>query len=25
MHLRGIYARIVEPGLVAVGDPVKKL
>ena len=25
MRLRGIYARIVEPGLVAVGDPVKKL
>jgi hypothetical protein len=25
MHLRGIYARIVEPGLVAVGDPVMKL
>jgi MOSC domain-containing protein YiiM len=25
MHLRGIYARIVKPGLVAVGDAVKKL
>jgi MOSC domain-containing protein YiiM len=25
MHLRGIYARIVEPGLVAVGDQVKKV
>jgi MOSC domain-containing protein YiiM len=25
MHLRGIYARIVKPGLVVVGDAVKKL
>jgi MOSC domain-containing protein YiiM len=25
LHLRGIYARIVEPGVVAVGDPVQKL
>jgi MOSC domain-containing protein YiiM len=25
MHLRGIYASIVKPGLVAVGDAVKKL
>ena len=24
MHLRGIYARIVKPGLVAVGDAVRK-
>jgi MOSC domain len=24
MHLRGIYARIVEPGVVAVGDTVAK-
>jgi MOSC domain-containing protein YiiM len=25
LHLRGIYARIVEPGVVAVGDTVAKL
>jgi MOSC domain-containing protein YiiM len=25
LHLRGIYARIVEPGVVAVGDAVAKL
>ncbi|HEX6114992.1 MAG TPA: MOSC domain-containing protein [Geminicoccaceae bacterium] len=25
LHLRGIYARIVERGMVAVGDPVEKL
>ena len=25
LHLRGIYARIVERGVVAVGDPVEKL
>jgi MOSC domain-containing protein YiiM len=25
LHLRGIYARIVEPGVVAVGDAVEKL
>ena len=25
LHLRGIYARIVERGVVAVGDPVQKL
>ena len=25
LHLRGIYARIVEPGMVAVGDAVAKL
>ena len=25
LHLRGIYARIVEPGAVAVGDTVAKL
>jgi MOSC domain-containing protein YiiM len=25
MHLRGIYARIIRSGLVAVGDPVRKL
>jgi MOSC domain len=25
LHLRGIYARIVEPGVVTVGDPVTKL
>jgi MOSC domain-containing protein YiiM len=25
MHLRGIYARIIQPGLVAVGDRVQKL
>ena len=25
MHLRGIYARIIEPGVVAVGDTVQKL
>ena len=25
LHLRGIYARIVEPGAVAVGDLVEKL
>ena len=25
LHLRGIYARIVEPGVIAVGDPVQKL
>jgi MOSC domain-containing protein YiiM len=25
LHLRGIYARIVERGTVAVGDPVQKL
>ena len=25
LHLRGIYARIVERGLVAVGDPIAKL
>ena len=24
LHLRGIYARIVEPGVVAVGDAVTK-
>ena len=24
LHLRGIYARIVEPGVVAVGDVVQK-
>ncbi len=24
MHLRGIYARIVEPGVIAVGDTVAK-
>ena len=24
LHLRGIYARIVERGVVAVGDPVEK-
>jgi hypothetical protein len=24
LHLRGIYARIVEPGIVAVGDTVTK-
>jgi hypothetical protein len=25
MHLRGIYARIIQPGLVAVGDRIQKL
>jgi hypothetical protein len=25
LHLRGIYARIVEPGVIAVGDVVEKL
>jgi hypothetical protein len=25
LHLRGIYARIVEPGVVAVGDTIAKL
>ncbi|HEX2478253.1 MAG TPA: MOSC domain-containing protein [Geminicoccaceae bacterium] len=25
LHLRGIYARIVERGVVAVGDPIQKL
>jgi MOSC domain-containing protein YiiM len=25
LHLRGIYARIAERGVVAVGDPVEKL
>ena len=25
LHLRGIYARIVEPGVVAVGDAVTRL
>jgi MOSC domain-containing protein YiiM len=25
LHLRGIYARIVEAGIVTVGDPVEKL
>ncbi|MGH6897435.1 MAG: MOSC domain-containing protein [Geminicoccaceae bacterium] len=25
LHLRGIYARIVEPGMVGVGDAVEKL
>jgi hypothetical protein len=25
LHLRGIYARIVQPGVLAVGDPVAKL
>ena len=25
LHLRGIYARIVEPGLITVGDAVAKL
>jgi hypothetical protein len=25
LHLRGIYARIVEPGVVAVGDAVEKV
>lgn len=25
LHLRGIYARIIEPGRIAVGDPVDKL
>jgi MOSC domain-containing protein YiiM len=25
LHLRGIYARIVERGVVTVGDPVEKL
>ena len=24
LHLRGIYARIVERGVVTVGDPVEK-
>jgi len=25
LHLRGIYARIVEPGVVTVGDAIEKL
>jgi MOSC domain-containing protein YiiM len=25
LHLRGIYARIVEPGMIAVGDAIEKL
>jgi MOSC domain-containing protein YiiM len=25
LHLRGIYARIVEPGMIGVGDAVEKL
>jgi hypothetical protein len=25
LHLRGIYARIVQPGTIAVGDPVSKV
>jgi MOSC domain-containing protein YiiM len=25
LHLRGIYARVVQPGTIAVGDPVIKL
>jgi len=25
LHLRGIYARVVQPGTIAVGDPVTKL
>lgn len=25
LRLRGVYARIVEPGMLAVGDPVSKL
>ncbi len=25
LHLRGIYAKIVEPGMVAVGDTITKL
>ena len=25
LHLRGIYARIVEPGVIAVGDAIEKL